>query len=119
MLGKSTKGNSKSKGHKMIDGSKTYYLPKCDIEVEVNYSIIGESVTFQYAEINDHELECETLGVTVDTTEKHDLVRSSKQLTLKQWYQSQLDHDSGDIFKYHDINVRSEYDEHFNQRAFI
>ena len=94
----------------MIEGSKTYYLPNTDIEVEVTYEIDGEDVVFQYAEIGGAELDCTVLGVTIETTE---------QITLKQWFQNKLDRDSDGILMDNDIAIKTDRDEHFNQGDFI
>lgn len=93
-----------------MNGSKTYYLPHTDIEVEVTYEIDGEDVVFQYAEIGGAELDCTALGVTTDDKE---------QMSLKSWFQLKLDRDCENILMDNDIVVRSDRDEHFNQGAFI
>ena len=97
----------------MIEGSKTYYLPNTDIEVEITYEIDGEDVVFRYAEIGGANLDCDMLGVTVDVTTKYDILRKTKQLTLKEWFQSKLNDDICGIFNYHDIVVKSNRDEHY------
>lgn len=103
----------------MIEDTETYTMPNCDVEVVVTYTISGENIYFKYAEIDEHELDCDALGLHIDVTEKWDLIRKTKYISLKTWLQAKLDHDADRILDYHDVHVRSDYEEHFNQGAFI
>jgi len=103
----------------MIEGIKTYYLPYTDIEVEVTYEVDCENIVFKYAEIDGQDLACELLGLQIDVTQKNDLQRINKYITLKTWLQSKLDNDFSEILVKHEICVKSDYDEHFNQGSFV
>jgi len=97
----------------MIEDTTSYSLPDTDIIVDVTYMIDGDSVSFQFAEIDGQELNCDLLGLQIDVSEKWDLIRKTRYLSLKQWFQSKLDHDAADLFSYHDVVVESDKDEHY------
>lgn len=103
----------------MLDGSEKYTLPNCEVEVEVYYTLQGSEISFDYAEINGFELDCDCSSVTIDITETWELVKRSKTISYRSWFQSKLEHDIEKILEYHNVTVKSDYDEHFNQRAFI
>ncbi len=103
----------------MTNGSKNYTLPNCDVVVSVEYEINGDEINFISADIDGTELNCEMLGIHLDVTQSWELIRKTKYVSLKEWLQSKLDHDSQDIFCDHDIVVKSDHDEHFNQRSFV
>lgn len=103
----------------MVKGSRTYYLPGSDVEVEVFYRIEFEDISFDYACIEELSLNCNVLGVLVDDTKKEDLIKTTKYITLAQWFQRELDKDVKEIFEDEEITITSDYDEHFNQKAFV
>lgn len=103
----------------MFRGSKTYFLPFSDIEVEVGYYIENSNVYLEDASINGEDLAYEVLGVLIDTTKPEDLVSSSKYIKMEDWLQSKLDDDGFEILGEYGIKIKSERDEHFNQKDFI
>ena len=103
----------------MIAGTKTYCLPNSDIVVDVEYRIFGESVVFDDASIDDNSLDCENLLVSVETTKPNDLVRTFEAIKLQEWFQLKLDNDAEEIFDENGIHVKSDFEEHFNQKDFV
>lgn len=108
-----------TRGAIMETGTQKYTLPNTDIVVSVDYEIRGTDIYFVSADIGENTLDCTVLGVTIDTTEKYDLMRTVKQLSLKDWYQVKLDHDSEEILERHNVVVVSDLEEHFSQRGFV
>lgn len=102
-----------------MNGEQTYRLPNSNIPVVVEYEIDGEDVCFESASIDGEALDCTAILVPVDATKPTDLVSTVKIITLKEWFQRKLDNDAADILEYHEIQVKSDYDEHFNGRAFV
>lgn len=100
-------------------GTQAYTLPNTDIEVVVDYKIRGTDIFFVCAEVDGVPIDCCSLGVLVDKTQKNDLVRTKEYMSLKDWYQLKLESDSEEILDRHCISVKSDYDEHFNQRSFV
>lgn len=103
----------------MIDGTETYYLPQSNIEVDVTYEIDGEEINFVEASIGDNDLNCDMFGVTYEAKQFYQNESAKRTVSLRTWFQMQLENDAEKIFDRHDVHIRSDYDEHFNQRAFI
>ena len=103
----------------IIRGTKTYTLPFSDIEMEVEYRIEGEEVVFDNATIDDQEIAHDFLGVLVDTTKPNDIVSTSEYIKLSTWIQRELDKDVCEILDENGVHVKSDFEEHFNQRAFV
>lgn len=96
-----------------MNGSRTYYLPGSEVEVEVNYEIDEDEVCFDGAAIDGEPLDCSKLLIEIDTTSGEDLVRTSMTITLARYFQRELNNDADDIFEEHEIVCKSYYDEHY------
>lgn len=103
----------------METGEQIYTIPNTDIDVVVDYEVRGGDIFFVCAEVNGVPLDCASLGVLVDKTRRSDLIRVHEYMSLKDWYQLKLEGDSEVILERHGINVRSDLEEHFNQRSYI
>lgn len=87
----------------MLNGSEFYTLPNCEIVVTVYYTLQGSEISFDYAEINGFELDCDCSSVTIDATETWELVKKSKTISYRSWFQSKLEHDIEKILDYHNV----------------
>ena len=97
----------------MIEGSRTYYLPLSEIEVEVFFEHDGGSVYFSYAEIGGEELNCDMLGVHVDITQPSDTVRKTEYIPLREYFQRRLTDNICEIQDAIGVVGRTDYEEHY------